>query len=144
MGKGKARHVQTPTIPQSSGHIPGAALPPSGDVLFSFKYYEFSGKFSCLRQDGAYMDTVLGRFKDLSGVKPQELVNAGKSWRCHPIEWEKTSEPQGFTNLPPQLSDYTPMQIGLGKAKGRIHGVFSGDIFYLVWFDAEHQLWPEK
>jgi len=109
----------------------------------SFKYYDFSGKYSPLLRDGTYMGCVLDRFKEICRLSRQELVAGGDTWRCHKIPWDKTADPAGFASVPPsQLQDVEAMQISLGLTDGRMHGIFVDDIFFVVWFDAQHRLWP--
>lgn len=147
MPPNKNRHVKPPAFPAPTGKIPAAAVPVAGDILLSFKHYDFSGKFMCANQckaDLQYMDTTLARLKHICGAKLSELKASGKTWRCHPIKFSETTEPNGFSTLPAHLQDNEPMQIGLETGDGRIHGVFSGNIFYLVWFDADHRLYQRK
>ncbi|PSF35601.1 hypothetical protein C7H19_16045 [Aphanothece hegewaldii CCALA 016] len=89
--------------------------------------------------------TLLERLKALSSLTAQELlVNRSSTLRCHPINWEDTSE-NGF-GLPneEQLVD-TPYQFSLSSNEhGRVHGFFIDDVFYIVWLDPQHLLYPEK
>ena len=116
-------------------------------ISFSFKYYQDgNSKFSCDdRTTAKYWITLLERLKALSGLSAQELlVNRSNALRCHPIKWENTSE-TGF-GLPneEQLVD-TPYQFSLSSNEyGRVHGFFIDEIFYVVWLDPHHLLYPEK
>nr|WP_199314483.1 MULTISPECIES: hypothetical protein [unclassified Desertifilum] len=119
--------------------------PPQG-ISFSFKYYqENHPKFSCAAKEIVYCLTLLERLKNLSSLTPQELlINRSSSLRCHPIRWEETSE-NGF-GLPneEQLVD-TPYQFSLSSNEyGRVHGFFIGEVFYIVWLDPDHLLYPAK
>lgn len=129
----------------TSGIRPIKLKPPPG-ISFSFKYYnENHNKFSCTEKEAIYWLTLLKRLKDLSSLTVQELlVNRSSTLRCHPINWEDTSE-RGF-GLPneEQLVD-TPYQFSLSSNEhGRIHGFFIGEIFYIVWLDPDHLLYPAK
>lgn len=128
-----------------SGIRPTKLKPPQG-ISFSFKYYQDGhSKFSCTTKDGIYWLTLLARLKDLSSLGVQELLmNRSPSLRCHPIKWEDTSE-SGF-GLPneEQLVD-TPYQFSLSSNKhGRVHGFFIDEVFYIVWLDPDHKLYPAK
>lgn len=71
-------------------------------------------------------------------------VTNAKSLRCHPIDWNdpRVTE-QGF-GIPTeeQLVD-TPYQLFQLSSNeyGRVHGFFIENIFYIVWLDADHQLY---
>ncbi|MCP6040932.1 hypothetical protein NL354_18735 [Klebsiella pneumoniae] len=63
--------------------------------------------------------------------------------KSHCIEWKTTSEPDGFTHLNEQFQSYTPYQFAISRNEhGRIHGFFIGNVFYVVWLDPNHQLYP--
>ena len=119
--------------------------PPQG-ISFSFKYYQAAhNKFSCIERKPIYWLTLLERLKDLSGLIAQEvLINRSSTLRCHPIRWEDTNE-SGF-GLPneEQLVD-TPYQFSLSSNEhGRVHGFFINEVFYIVWLDPNHLLYPAK
>lgn len=113
-------------------------------VFFSFKYLDSRHeKFSFNNKSCEYFCTVISRFKDISSLTITELINNNsKSLRCHGIDWEKTSEKNGFTCLNEQLSSYPPYQFSLSSNEhGRVHGFVINNIFYIVWLDPEHQLY---
>lgn len=133
------------TKASTSGIKPTKLKPPQG-ISFSFKYYQDNhNKFSCNEKELIYWLTLLERLKALSSLSAQELlVNRSSSLRCHPIKWEDTSE-SGF-GLPneEQLVD-TPYQFSLSSNEhGRVHGFFINEIFYIVWLDPDHLLYPAK
>jgi hypothetical protein len=115
-------------------------------ITFSFKYFQDNHrKFSCNSKEAAYWLTLLERLKALSSLTAQELRgNRSSSLRCHPIRWADTSE-NGF-GLPneEQLVD-TPYQFSLSSNEhGRVHGFFIDQVFYVIWLDPNHQLYPAK
>jgi hypothetical protein len=119
---------------------------PSLSISFSFKYFQGDhNKFSGNSQAISYWLTLLDRLKALSSLTAQELlVNRSSSLRCHPIRWADTGE-NGF-GIPneEQLVD-TPYQFSLSSNEyGRVHGFFIDEIFYIVWLDPDHQLYPRK
>lgn len=141
------KRIKKTDVPKdgASGIKPTKLKPPQG-ISFSFKYYqEGHSKFSCTEKEVIYWLTLLERLKALSSLTAQELlVNRSSSLRCHPIKWEDTSE-NGF-GLPneEQLVD-TPYQFSLSSNEhGRVHGFFIDDIFYIVWLDPDHLLYPGK
>ncbi|NJR15400.1 MAG: hypothetical protein HC785_06600 [Calothrix sp. CSU_2_0] len=126
--------------------IRGTKLKPPQGISFSFKYYQDdNNKFSCMEKKVIYWQTLLKRLKDLSTLMVQNLLNNRSSTlRCHPIKWEGTSE-NGF-GLPneEQLVD-TPYQFSVSSNEhGRVHGFFIDEVFYIVWLDPDHQLYPAK
>ena len=143
MSKKKIKKTELTKSTQSG--IKSTKLKPQG-ISFSFKYYQDSHhKFSCNQQSATYWLTLLDRLKNLSGLSAQELlVNRSSTLRFHPIKWEDTSE-NGF-GLPneEQLVD-TPYQFSLSSNEhGRVHGFFIDEVFYIVWLDPHHLLYPGR
>lgn len=145
MSKRKNR-IPAPVAPAGNGHIPTPELPPSQGVLFSFKHLDLCEKFTPARAQSHWTAKLVERLKIVSFMSSQDLINSrDKEHRCHPLDWPGTSEPDGFACLPPHLRDTVePMQFGLGKRNGRLHGFFIGETFHIVWIDPDHQLYPTR
>ncbi|MEH2245093.1 hypothetical protein [Nostoc sp.] len=119
--------------------------PPQG-ISFSFKYYQDSNsKFSCSEKEVIYWLTLLDRLKALSCLTAQELlVNRSSTLRCHAIKWEHTSERAFGLPNEEQLVNI-PYQFSISSNEhGRVHGFFINEIFYIVWLDPDHLLYPAK
>lgn len=139
----KIKKTQVPKT--SASRIEPTKLKPQG-ISFSFKYYQADhDKFTGNEKVAVYWLTLIGRLKALSGLSNQELlVNRSSTLRCHPIRWEDTSE-NGF-GLPneEQLVD-TPYQFSVSSNEhGRVHGFLIDEVFYIVWLDPDHLLYPAK
>lgn len=86
---------------------------------------------------------LMERLRDLCTMRPQEVLsNRSPALRAHPITWEDTSKPAGFTHLNEQLRTLEPYQFQLSRRKGRVHGFFIGFVFHVVWLDPHHRLYP--
>ncbi|TVQ16480.1 MAG: hypothetical protein EA367_20095 [Leptolyngbya sp. DLM2.Bin15] len=133
-------------VPKASASgIESTKLKPQG-ISFSFKYYQNDHyKFSCNEKAATYWLTLIDRLKAISGLSHKELLaNRSSALRCHPIRWEDTSE-HGF-GLPneEQLVDI-PYQFSVSSNEhGRVHGFLIDEVFYVVWLDPEHLLYPAK
>jgi hypothetical protein len=75
-----------------------------------------------------------------------EFVAAGNhSLKVHPIKWEETSRPDGFTCLNEQMQECTALQFSItAHEHGRVLGLILGGVFYVVWLDPNHSLYPMK
>jgi hypothetical protein len=114
---------------------------------FSFKHLDLAHTaFTVTHRDSDYFCCVLGQLKELSRFPAAELrANHSKAVRCHPITWKETSQPGGFTHLNKQLRDIDAWQFQIEKnTYGRIHGLFLDDVFFVIWLDPEHKLYPQK
>lgn len=92
-----------------------------------------------------YWLTLLERLKALSSLTAKGLLsNRSRTLRCHPIQWEDTSE-SGFGLLNEEQLVDTPYQFSLSSNEhGRVHGFFIEQIFYIVWLDPDHLLYYAK
>lgn len=116
-------------------------------LSFSFKHFVHRAPFEIAERGGEYLLALLGRFRDLAGLTALELLTGrSKTLRCHRIVWADTSQPDGFDHLNATLrAEVEPYQFAISANEhGRVHGFFIDDVFYMVWLDPSHQLYPEK
>lgn len=66
----------------------------------------------------------------------------------HPINWSDNQiREDGFNCLKPSLMEQIRSdcwQLGINNQGFRIHGFFIENIYYVVWLDTTHQLFPRK
>lgn len=113
-------------------------------ISFSFRYFKHDNeKFSIRNRDATYLSALLIRLRDLSTLSAQEIINnRSKSLRCHSIEWEDTTEPNGFGLPNEEKLAYLPYQFQISSNEhGRVHGFFIENVFYIVWLDPDHNLY---
>jgi hypothetical protein len=144
--------ISAPLVPRQVRTSPLESIPDirtlelrSGNLRFSFKHLDLADSdFSIAHRDSEYFCGVLEKLKSLSAMRATELrANRSKAVRCHPIKWNDTTKQAGFHCLNKQLRDLEPWQLQIEKEiYGRMHGFFIDDIFFIVWFDSEHRLYP--
>lgn len=113
-------------------------------IRFSFKHLAFKhDKFSFEERSCEYFCKVLERLKNISTLKASEIFsNRSSSLRTHPIDWNKTTEKQGFTHLNEQLRQIPAYQFQISSNEhGRVHGFILENIFFVIWLDPEHNLY---
>lgn len=123
------------------------ARPPSDaqTLTFSFKYLELnSTKFHF---DGCEITHFVKAFERLQNVsartKGEMIQDRSDALRSHEIKWNETTEPNGFAHLNEQLKSCTPWQFSISSNKyGRVHGFWIDSVFFIVWFDFLHKLYP--
>ena len=114
-------------------------------MSFSFRHLDLAHpKFGLDRCPADYLPVLLERLSHLSGWTMGEFrLNDSRTIRSHRIEFSQTSEPDGFPL--PEEETGTPWQFSLRtNAYGRVHGHLIGDVFYVVWVDAAHALYPGR
>jgi hypothetical protein len=114
-------------------------------LKFSFKYLDLGNpKFAISKCEQPYFKKVLERFRDISSWKESEIRhNNSRALRSHAIRWADTTEPKGFAHLEnSQLRDLEGWQFEFSSNKhGRVHGFLLSSVFYVVWFDPNHNLY---
>jgi hypothetical protein len=119
----------------------------SGHIRFSFKHLALGHPdFNVGDLDSNYFSVLLEKLKEMSRFRAAELRGShSRSVRCHPITWPETSQPGGFTHLNEQLRDMDAWQFQIETNNyGRIHGIFIDDVFFIVWLDPNHRLYPGR
>ena len=133
--------------PPLSGNIPKPLpLPTSGIMRFSFKCLDLvsNPKFGLHHCANGYLPKLLERLRDVCALKELDFRSSrSPALRAHQIDWEKTSEPGGFSCLNEQLRAIKAWQFEItSNAHGRVHGFLLEDTFYIVWVDPSHALYP--
>jgi len=88
------------------------------------------------------------RIKDLSMKPVVELVRqrADRATRFHRIDWKDdwVSECGFGINGMPTLDDEAWQFAVSANQHGRVHGFLIYNLFYVVWLDPDHKLYPGK
>jgi hypothetical protein len=135
------RQPKTKYVPQNEARDENKS-----HLSFSFKYFKQDPPdFSIEGKNTQYFLKVLDRLTVLSLYSANELRMCGnKTLRCHPIDWEDTT--QSCFDIPgeDQLVDQ-PWQFSVSaNAHGRVMGFFLDNIFYIVWFDHKHEVYARR
>lgn len=114
------------------------------ELLFSFRYLDLSDEdFSLSDRDSGYFIKLFERKKALCGMRASEF-RAAKGLRVHTIDFSDTARASFPSHIRTEELG-TPFQFSLSSNEhGRVHGILSDRIFYVVWFDPDHKLYPGK
>lgn len=115
-----------------------------GKIHFRFDYFDATHRFF----DGSEADfdwarNMLKRLKTLQDTTVEHFktdMRFRAAQYVHPINWDDAKLNSFGIQQASQDLDEDAWQFGISKGKGRIHGFFIGDIFYVVWIDPEHRL----
>jgi hypothetical protein len=114
-------------------------------LRFSFSYFNNDAQLCPRIFAEHYTQKLMERLKELSRWTLRRFTETRSSAvRNHFITWSDTARPGGFAHLPQQLRDGPAWQFGISANEyGRVHGLLVGAIFYVVWLDYHHQLYPK-
>lgn len=122
-------------------HTKGETL--SDKVVFSFEAIEKNDYFNLDATCENWSAELFEILKIVSGISKKDIIagrysNPGSTLRIHNHQNATAPCP-----LPRNVSLKDMWQIRISKSKGGIHGVFYENIFYLIWFDPQHNLYPD-
>lgn len=140
------KKIKPPNLPKNHNiGIPNANPHADNETIrFSFKHLDLThNKFSCDGKTFDYFTKVFERLKNISSIKISEMLSSrSQSLRAHPIDWDDTTEKNGFIGLNEQLRQIPAYQFQISSNEhGRLHGFILSNIFFIVWFDPEHNLY---
>lgn len=108
-------------------------------VTFSFLALEKTKYFNLDVTCPNWPSELFDMLKNASNFSVKDLIGDKlKTYRVH--NHEKASPPD---KLPVGVALKDCYQIRISKSKGGIHGVFYEDVFYVIWFDPLHNMYPD-
>jgi hypothetical protein len=120
-------------------------------ISFSFEFFDDSDASICPRLfHETYTQALMARMKMLSLWSLERFQNRyDKFVRNHPLDWTKTTRPNGFAGIADEHKAADAYQFAVEVQKhGRVHGFFIGATFQVVWLDCDHVLyigeWPNE
>lgn len=113
-------------------------------ISFSFEYYDAKNeKYSFLKWSKDQILETIARLKDISSKTFNEMRKDSRVYSFSEVIWERTIFPKGFTN--PTVNSLQAFHFGLlgvNRQLARVFGAYARGVFYIVWFDLNHEIWP--
>lgn len=116
-------------------------------IRFSFEFFDSSDSEMCPGSfPEGYVHKLMERLRHLSLWKLSEFQStSSRSIRTHTHEWSNTARPDGYAHLTEQHRDYPGWQFCLSANEyGRVHGFMIDNIYYVIWLDVNHRLYPQR
>ena len=139
MGKGGRRKRKRKTP------IPEPTLPKNKPIVFSFEYYDTTNDKYCLSSWAPeQIKKALKRLKEINTKSFNELLHQGsRVYHFGEVIWEKTVKKVGFPDS--RVSKFSAFHfalLGVNQQRARVYGAYNEGVFYIVWFDLNHEIWP--
>jgi hypothetical protein len=126
--------------------IPAPVLKPNENtVQFSFKHLDTTNpKFLLEDCPLGFWCAMMRRINLYSHLSVDIFLDQNNPDRRHIIDFAETTEPDGFTNIDTeQLAYEEAWQFELDAyTRWRIEGILVDDVFYVIWLDHSHLLYP--
>lgn len=141
-----AKISKAPLVVATGGQIHKERSLPEDLIRFSFRHFDFTDKFCAPQAEAAgnYFAALMDRLRSVSGMKVSEFrTDKSRALRAHKHDWSGTTEAAGYAHLHEQLRECEPWQFCISANEhGRIHGILIDSVFYVVWLDPHHRLYP--
>lgn len=113
----------------------------SDGLKFSFEALDKTEYFNLDGTCPNWAADLFSMLKDLSGHSVTDLVGGGyqRKYRVHNHEGAKPP-----SKLPDGVALKDCYQIRISTSKGGIHGIFIEDVFFVIWLDPLHNMYPDK
>lgn len=153
MGGGKKGRAKKPlVVPQQRGSQgkrvvdPSILLPPDGrpdsQISWRFTYLDADGPWSLSGLSHEETLELLAAMSQFESQTINELFHMGE-WpgKCHDVVTLPNKQARDRL-VEMGLSDQTKIwKLRIG-GPGRLWGFLTGNIFYVVWWDPRHEVWP--
>ncbi len=129
---------------KKSFKIPTPRLSLTEKIHFSFEYYDTTKDKYCLScWEKEQIKITLTRLKEINCKTLNELRSQRGVYHFGEVFWNETIEKLGFDNpLINSMETFHFALLGINNQRARVYGVYSSNIFYIVWFDLNHIIWP--
>lgn len=133
--KAKKQNTESSVIPRQ-----GEFKVHDNGLKFSFEALEKTEYFSLDGTCPNWSADLFEMLKDVSGHTLTDMVSGEykRKYRVH--NHEKASPP---SKLPEGVELKDCYQIRISTSKGGIHGVFNENVFYVIWLDPLHNMYPD-
>ena len=114
-------------------------IPTEEKLTFSFAALEKTSHFNIDVTCPNWSSELFEMLKNASNYSKNDLISGKlRTYRVH--NHEKACPPDP---LPEGVALKDCYQIRISKSKGGIHGVFNENVFYVIWLDPLHNMYPD-
>ncbi len=141
----KGSKIKPTRIDTSSPNIKPSQINETHKVSFNFsRLHCKESKFYFNDRETPYFLKLIERLKCISEMTRKEMtVVNSNSLRCHRIDFVKDKVSENTFGLKNQDIEDDAWQFQLtSNEHGRVHGYFILNVFYVVWLDPNHELYP--
>lgn len=124
----------------SSSEIPFAKTPKIPKIVFSFESLDRNEFFDLPAKCERWSIFMMDQLKVVSGLTVTEL----RTMRDSKLRFHDHENANPPVEIPNNIAPKDMCQIRFGTNRGGVHGVFVDNIFYIIWLDPFHNMYPSK
>ncbi|MDQ0492792.1 hypothetical protein [Paenibacillus brasilensis] len=114
------------------------------NVIFSWQFFDRSNPlFNCGEVGPEWFVDLMDSMKSISQMEFEKFrIHNGPPLRVHSHEWDRVSAKYPLNEMLLKQIEQDTLQFAVSKARGRVHGFVISNVFYIVWVDPHHNLYP--
>lgn len=147
MGRGlESQKVRKTYSRAESAKIKPTPIEGKGHLSLNFRYLIGTNSFNYQCRNRKYFLKLIDRLKQFCVLSREDFTCRcfDKPWRAHRIKWSNPGITERSFGLSPDVGDEDAWQFSVSSNKhGRIHGFLIDEIFYVRWFDPDHNLYSD-
>ena len=116
----------------------------SNKIVFSFEAVEQNEFFNLDATCENWSKELFGMMKIVSNIELKDIQSGMYSRKGSTLRIHRHQNAQAPCALPNNVLLENMWQIRISNNKGGIHGRFVNNVFYVIWFDPHHNLYPNK
>lgn len=129
--------------PNNNIEIPNPMI--DDKMKFSLEFYDDNDCEYCISKwdNENFIRKAMIGLKEFNKRTINDLNRDKRTFNFHPVDWSKTIKKNGFPDKKiNQLDAYQFSLIGVNNQQARVFGAISKSVFYIVWFDLNHEICP--
>lgn len=113
-------------------------------VLFSFESLERNEYFNLDGTCAGWSSDLFDTMQQASKITMKEIHAGNYSGKTSPFRIHRHEDAKPPCSVPDNVLLDDLWQIRISLSKGGIHGLFVENVFYVLWLDPQHNLYPDK
>ncbi|MDD3186395.1 MAG: hypothetical protein ACOX1S_05530 [Anaerostipes sp.] len=115
----------------------------SDKVVFSFSAIDKNEYFNLDATCENWSLDLFDTMKKISDISLKDIYAKKYSGKSSPFRIHQHDNAKPPCDVPKNILIDDMWQIRISRSKGGIHGIFTDNIFYVIWFDPHHNLYPD-
>lgn len=113
-------------------------------IVFSFQRLSKNEYFNLDATCENWSNDLFDIMKTVSGLSKRAIIAGNYSGRNTTLRIHDHRDASPPCPLPNDIDLEEFYQIRISQSKGGIHGIFVDNVFYVVWFDPHHNMYPDE
>lgn len=149
-GKSGKKRIQTPPVPRAGGKRTGnpSSLLPGADnsndrLCWRFTHVDHEGPWGFDKVEPPVLCEILQKLADCESMTLNELRNSRRLFKEYDVPGGLCAE--AINRLEAMgRDDQTKIQRLEFKGTWRLYGLLEGNVFHVVWWDPNHEVYPSR